>query len=78
MKYFFRVLLTDRRDFLLQNKAIYDKFRDFAWNRSPTPVHVLHTRKNSINKTSNCIGRRFKKTMWFEFVFVFGIQQALI
>ena len=45
MKYFFRVLLTDRRDFLLQNKAIYDKFRDFAWNRSPTPVHVLHTRK---------------------------------
>lgn len=45
MKYFFRVLLTDRRDFLLQNKAIYDKFRDFAWNRSPTPVHVLYTRK---------------------------------
>lgn len=53
MKYFFRVLLTDRRDFLLQNKAIYDKFRDFAWNRSPTPVHVLHTRK--IQKTKQVI-----------------------
>lgn len=41
-------------------------------SQSYTCSCIAH-KKNSINKTSDCIGRRFKKTMWFEFVFVFGI-----